>query len=167
MSIPTKSINLLMLLCVRGINNMLFMPAWNIHEYGLVNIECHTDVHKPGYCLPIRMLCRCRMMETMWISFWDEDGEGHPGVVSFGFEHGWTKADGWCMVTTGYHRLLPKLWHEDPASYFNCLRMQTKRLQRRGSSVNAQCTCSACAVTTQCTQWKRRESAMRAQTITN
>ena len=31
----------------------------------------------------------------------DEDVGGHQGVVTFGFEYGWTKVDGWCMVTYG------------------------------------------------------------------
>ena len=66
-------------------------------------------------------------------------GGGHQCVVSFGIEHGLTKADGLWMVTIGYHRLLPELRYEDPACYFNYLPMQTKRRQRIGSPMNVQC----------------------------
>ena len=134
------------------------MPALNLHDFDLGNIECHyccAPSIKQDYCLPIRRSCRCRMMQILWISFWDEDGEGHPCVVSFGFEHGWTKADGWCMVTTRYHRLLPELRSEDPTT--------SECKQNAVSTVGAPWTRSACAVTTRCTQWKRRESAGNRQ----
>ena len=61
----------------------------------------------------------------------------------------------WLMYT-----IKQGLRYEDHVSYLNYLRMHTKRRQRNGSSVNAQCTRSARAMTTRCTQWKR-EIAMR------
>ena len=75
------------------------------------------------------------------------------------------------------HYRVSELRYEDPVSYFNYLRMQTKRRQRSGSYVNAQYTRSTRAVTTRCTPtevpqeryettrspWDRRENVVISQ----
>ena len=93
----------LLKITLAALTYVLVLAAWNIHDFGLGHIECHywcAPSSRATACL-YALFCRCRMMQTLWISFWDEGGGGHKGEVSFGFEHSWTKADGWCMVTTG------------------------------------------------------------------
>jgi len=87
MTIPTKSIYLSMLLqeifiwtsansglfityiCVRGINNVLFMPAWNIHDFDFGNIECHY------WCAPSNRASAC-----LYAGSADEDRGGNQSL---------------------------------------------------------------------------------------
>ena len=134
------------------------MPAWNIHDFGLGNIECHYwcapssglykgSVDADAVDIILRRRRRTPRRSNPWVRAWQ------------------TKADCRWMVTTRYHtcRLMPDLRYAD--SYFNYLRMQTKRRQRIESSVNTQCTRSVRAVTTRWTQWKRHGSAGNHQLI--
>ena len=134
--------------CVRGINNMLCLPAWNIHDLVLEILSAITDVHHQAGPLFVYT----KVLQMPWISFWDKDGGGHRGVVSFGFEHDWTKADGLCMGIIGYclscdMRTLPVI-----STTSECK-------QNAVSIVEAPWTRSARTVTTRYTQMWRRESA--------
>ena len=147
-------------ICVRGINNVLFMPAWNIHDFGLRNIDCHY------WCVP-----SSRATGGIYVGFADKDGGGHQGVVTFGFEYGWTKADvfdAWSLT----------------GNIGSCLTCDMRTLlvisttseckQNAVSAVGVPSTRSAHAVRAPCNSmhaveapWERRESAMRAQAIVN
>ena len=65
------------------------MPAWNIHDFGFGNIECHY-------------WCAQSSRATAWLNAGSADeNRGHQCVVTAGFEYAWIKADGWCMVSYG------------------------------------------------------------------
>ena len=66
------------------------MPAWNIHDFGFGNIECHY------WYAPSSRATAC-----LYAGSADEDKGGHQCIVTFGFEYGWTNADVWYMVTYG------------------------------------------------------------------
>ena len=59
-----------------------------------------TDMHHQAeIMLAYTRFYRCRMMQTLWISFWNEYVGRPQCIVTFGFERRWKNVDGWCMVT--------------------------------------------------------------------
>ena len=86
------------------------MPAWNIHDFGLGNIECHYQCAPSNRATtePIRRFCRWRRRRTprcnnLWVPVWLDKRR--------------RLMHGELWVT----RLMPDLRYEDPASYFNYL----------------------------------------------
>ena len=136
------------------------------HSYCCHGDHCALNAFLPPIdYLPKSRFCRCKMMQTLWISFWDEDVGGPQCVVKFGFEHGWT-VDGWCIVTiidvclSCDMRTLPVI-----STTSECKQNVVSALW--ALAVNSQCLRSGLVVTTRCMQWKRRESAMGTQAIAN
>ena len=79
-------------------------------------------------------------------------------VVNFGFKHGWTKADGWCIVTIKGSCLSCDIGTLTLISTTS--ECKTKRRQRSARTVNWQCTRHDNSMHAMEAPWERQKSAV-------